>query len=61
MMAHVPDEEELGRGAFRTVSKAVDVSSGDEYAVKIFYHGDCKKVVEILKCISHHQPGSIGV
>ena len=53
MMAHVPDEEELGRDAFRTVYKAVDVSSGDECAVRMFYHGDWKEV-EILKFNSHH-------
>ena len=33
--------------------KAVDVSTGYEYAAKIFYGGDWKKEVEILKSVSY--------
>lgn len=46
-------EEELGRGNFGTVYKAVDVSTGYEYAAKMFQGGDWKKEVETLKSISH--------
>ena len=46
-------EEELGRGSFGTVHKAVDVSTGYEYAAKIFRGGNWKKEVEILKSVSH--------
>lgn len=42
-------EEELGRGGFGTVYKAVDVSTGDIYAAKEFLGGHWKKEVEILK------------
>ena len=46
-------EEELGRGSFGTVSKAVDVSTGYEYAAKMFHGGNWKREVEILKSVSH--------
>lgn len=46
-------EEKLGRGSFGTVYKAVDVSTGYEYAVKMFHGGNWKKEVEILKSVSH--------
>ena len=46
-------EQELGRGGFGTVYKAVDVSTGHEYAAKMFHGGDWKKEVEILKSVSH--------
>jgi len=46
-------EEELGRGSFGTVHKVVDVSTGYEYAGKIFHGGKWKKEVEILKSLSH--------
>ena len=46
-------EEELGRGSFSTVHKAVDVSTGDVYTAKRFYHGDWKKEVDILISLSH--------
>ena len=45
--------EELGRGSFGTVYKAVDVSTGYEYAAKLFRGGNWKKEVEILKGLSH--------
>ncbi len=46
-------QEELGCGGFGTVYKAVDVSTGDEYAAKKFHTGTWEKEVEILKSISH--------
>ena len=46
-------EEELGRGGFGTVHKAVDVSDGDVYAAKKFHHGNWKKEVDILTELSH--------
>jgi len=46
-------EEELGRGSFGTVYKAVDVSTGYVYAAKKFHGGNWKKEVKILKSISH--------
>ena len=46
-------EEELGRGGFGTVHKAVDVSNGDVYAAKKFHHGNWKKEVDILTELSH--------
>ena len=46
-------EEELGRGGFGTVHKAVDVSTGDVYAAKKFHHGNWKREVEILMSLSH--------
>ena len=46
-------EEELGRGSFGTVHKAVDVSTGDVYAAKKFHHSDWKKEVDILMSLSH--------
>ena len=46
-------EEELGRGSFGTVHKAVDVSTGDVHAAKKFHHGDWKKEVDILTELSH--------
>ena len=46
-------EEELGRGSFGTVHKAVDVSTGDVYAAKRFHHSDWKKEVDILMSLSH--------
>lgn len=46
-------EEELGHGSFGTVHKVVDVSTGYEYAGKIFHGGEWKKEVEILKSLSH--------
>lgn len=46
-------EEELGRGGFGTVHKAVDVSMGDVYAAKTFHRGDWKKEVDILMRLSH--------
>ena len=46
-------KEELGRGAFGTVNKVVDVSTGYEYAGKKFHHGSWKKEVDILKGLSH--------
>ena len=46
-------EEELGRGSFSTVHKAVDISTGDVYAAKRFHHGDWKKEVDILMSLSH--------
>ena len=46
-------EEELGRGTYGTVCKAVDVSTGDEYAAKTFHGGNWKKEVDILKSVSH--------
>ena len=46
-------EEELGRGGFGTVYKAVDVSTGDVYAAKKFDHGNWKKEVDILMRLSH--------
>ena len=46
-------EEELGRGGFGTVHKAVDVSTGDVHAAKKFHHGDWKKEVDILTELSH--------
>lgn len=46
-------EEELGRGGFGTVHKAVDVSTGDVYAAKTFHHGNWKKEVDILMSVSH--------
>ncbi|KAI9703370.1 MAG: hypothetical protein M1836_007938 [Candelina mexicana] len=46
-------EEELGCGAFGTVYKAVNVSTGNKYAAKEFHSGNWKKEVEILKSVSH--------
>ena len=46
-------EEELGRGSFGTVHKAVDVSTGEVYAAKKFHHSDWKKEVDILMSLSH--------
>ena len=46
-------KEELGRGGFGTVRKVVDVSTGDVYAGKEFYHGNWKKEVDILMSVSH--------
>ena len=46
-------EEELGRGGFGTVHKAVDVSMGDVYTAKTFHHGDWKKEFDILMSRSH--------
>ena len=46
-------EEELGRGSFGTVHKAVDVSTGDVHAAKKFHHSDWKKEVDILTELSH--------
>ena len=46
-------EEELGRGSFGTVYKAVDVSTGDVHAAKKFHYGDWKKEVEILISLLH--------
>lgn len=46
-------EEELGRGGFGTVHKAVDVSDGDVYAAKKLHHGNWKKEVDILTELSH--------
>ena len=46
-------KEELGRGGFGTVHKAVDVSTGDVHAAKKFHHGDWKKEVDILTELSH--------
>ena len=46
-------EEELGRGGFGTVHKAVDVSTGDVHAAKKFHHGDWKQEVDILMSLSH--------
>ena len=46
-------KEELGRGSFSTVHKAVDISTGDVYAAKRFHHGDWKKEVDILMSLSH--------
>ena len=46
-------EEELGRGSFGTVHKAVDVSTGDVHAAKKFNRGDWKKEVDILMSLSH--------
>ena len=46
-------EEELGRGGFGTVHKAIDVSDGDVYAAKKFHHGNWKKEVDILTELSH--------
>lgn len=46
-------EEELGRGGFGTVHKAVDVSTGDVHAAKKFHHGNWKKEVDILMSLSH--------
>ncbi|KAL9124034.1 MAG: hypothetical protein Q9217_006594 [Psora testacea] len=46
-------EEELGSGSFGTVYKAVNVSTGDEYAAKKFHGGNWKQEVEILRKISH--------
>ncbi|KAL8974168.1 MAG: hypothetical protein Q9197_001589 [Variospora fuerteventurae] len=46
-------EEELGRGGFGAVYKAVDVSTGVDYAAKVFHGGYWKKEVEILKGNSH--------
>ena len=43
----------IGRGDFGTVYKALDVSTGDSYALKEFYRGDWKREVEILRGISH--------
>ncbi|KAL8869031.1 MAG: hypothetical protein Q9174_004578 [Haloplaca sp. 1 TL-2023] len=45
--------DELGRGSFGTVSKAVDVSTGYEYAAKLFRGGDWNNEVEILKGLWH--------
>ena len=45
--------EELGRGAFGTVHKVVNVSTGVEYAGKTFHGGNWKDEVAILKTISH--------
>ena len=33
-------KEELGRGSFGTVHKAVDISTGDVHAAKKFHYGD---------------------
>ena len=46
-------EEELGRGSFGTVHKAVDVSTGDVHAAKKFHHGNWKNEVDILISLSH--------
>ena len=46
-------KEELGRGGFGTVRKVVDVSTGDVYAGKEFYHGNWKQEVGILMSVSH--------
>ncbi|KAL9638791.1 MAG: hypothetical protein Q9204_001365 [Flavoplaca sp. TL-2023a] len=48
---------ELGRGSFGTVYKAVDVSTGYEYAAKKFYGGNWKKEVEVLRSVLY----SLGV
>ena len=45
--------EELGRGSSGTVYKAVDVSTGYDYAAKKFHGGNWKKEVEILESVSH--------
>ena len=46
-------EEELGRGGFSIVYKAVDISTGDVYAAKKFHNGDWKKEVDILISLLH--------
>ena len=46
-------KEELGRGAFGTVHKVVDVSTGYEYAGKKFHDGNWKNEVKILKGLLH--------
>ena len=46
-------EEELERGDFGTIYKAVDVSTGDVYIAKKFHHGNWKKEVYILMNILH--------
>ena len=46
-------EEELGRGGFGTVHKAVDISDGDVYAAKKFHHSNWKKEVDILTELLH--------
>ena len=46
-------KEELGRGGFGTIHKAVDVSTGDVHAAKKFHHDDWKKEVDILISLSH--------
>lgn len=48
---------ELGRGAFGKVSKMVDVSTGDEYAGKEFFHKKgWKREIEIMKRLCHVRP-----
>ena len=46
-------KEELGRGAFGTVHKVVNVSTGVEYAGKKFHGGKWKDEVKILKSVLH--------
>ena len=43
----------LGCGSFGTVYKVVDVTTGYEYAAKLFHSGNWKREVEILRKISH--------
>ena len=46
-------KEELGRGAFGTVHRVVDVSTGCEYAGKTFLRGEWRSEVGLLRTISH--------
>ena len=46
-------EEELGRGEFGTVYRAVDVSSGSIYACKEFSRGDWRREVKIMEGVLH--------
>lgn len=47
-------DTELGSGTYGTVYKALEVSTGNVYAAKVFNSGvDCANEVQIMKSVTH--------